>query len=99
LAILAFGILWVYEDAKYLRYYIMFLGAMVSTFSLYDVIDDLINRSLSDSDASQFALIAGQNGKFWGTVWLLMGVAMNVFAVYLALHKHKSPGKPTKGFF
>lgn len=49
------GFLWWFENAFYLRYFILFLGVMSSLYSLWDIVEDLITRRVNESDASQYA--------------------------------------------
>ena len=87
---------YLYDNSKYLRNYVMFLGTTISIFALYDIMDDLINRSIQGSDASQFAQLAGGNAREWGGIWLAIGIFMLVGGIIAALNKYKKPGPITK---
>jgi hypothetical protein len=49
------GFLWWFNDGFYLKYLILFLGAMSSLYSLWDIVDDLIARRVNESDASKYS--------------------------------------------
>lgn len=74
LAIGTLALLWVYQDARYLRFFILFLGylrlirVMSSLYSLWDIIEDLIVRKVNESDASAFARICC-GGLFGAQFW------------------------------
>ena len=91
-----FAVFYFISGSKYLRYYVMFLGTMLAIFSIYDIVDDLINRSITGSDASQFAQIAGGSGREWGSIWLAIGLIMLAIAFAKGIEKYKKPGPITK---
>ena len=89
-----FAILWWYQGAKYLRFYILFLGAMSSLYSLWDIIEDLILRKVNESDASQYSRICCSGAfspKFWGVIWFFVSIIILGVSVAVALLVFKNP--------
>ncbi|KAL6513020.1 hypothetical protein OROHE_019810 [Orobanche hederae] len=66
-------VIWVVQETtkvRMLRYIILFIGVMSSLFSVYDIYDDLISRSVKTSDAERFAEVCPCcNGTGWGIIW------------------------------
>ena len=82
------ALLWWFENGKYLRYFVLFLGVMSSLYSLWDIVDDLIARKVNESDASQYSRICcdGAFGpRFWGVIWFFFSVIILAIAVATAL--------------
>lgn len=94
LAMALFAILWWFQDSKYLRFYVLFLGVMSSLYSLWDIIEDLIMRKVNESDASQYSRICCNGSlspKFWGCLWLLISLVIFGLSIALAIYFFKSP--------
>lgn len=85
--------LWWYQDSKYLRFYILFLGAMSSLYSLWDILEDLVFRKVNESDASQYSRICCSGAfspKFWGVIWFFVSIIILAGSVAIALFLFKT---------
>lgn len=66
---------------------LQFLGLCSMLYAVVDIKDDLIDRSIADSDASRFAELFGGSSAFWGFVWAAISIAAAFFALRIALIK------------
>ena len=80
--------LWWFENAYYLRYFILFLGVMSCMYSLFDIVEDLISRRVNESDASKYAKLCchGCLGpRVWGFIWFIISFLFLAGAIIAAL--------------
>eukprot|EP00834_Sanchytrium_tribonematis_P008629 NODE_1081_length_2307_cov_0.795743.p2 type:complete len:231 gc:universal NODE_1081_length_2307_cov_0.795743:488-1180(+) len=78
-------LIWVFA-AYYLRYFIGFLGVMSGSYSLWDMIDDLVANDKHQSDATVFAQRYGGSSKCWGFIWFILGLALMIGSAVLGLY-------------
>jgi len=79
---------WFIADSVALRYVILFVGVMSCMYSIWDIIDDTIDRKVNESDASKFAEVCGcMSSQMWGVFWLcisffffILGILVGVIA-------------------
>ncbi|CCC10762.1 hypothetical protein SMACR_04401 [Sordaria macrospora] len=65
---------WFIAHAEALRYVVLFIGVMSSTYSVWDICDDLILRKVNSSDASVFAKRYGGSSQCWGVIWSIISL-------------------------
>lgn len=88
------GFLWWFENAAYLRLFILFLGVMSCLYSLWDIVDDLITRRVNESDASKYARICCKGcmpPQAWGVIWFLVSLLFLAGAIIGAMAAFKDP--------
>jgi hypothetical protein len=76
------GVLWWYEDGKYLPFLVLFVGVMCSLQSLWDF-QGLIFFKHPQSDSTKFSELCGcLPAQGWAFVWMIIGlVLMTGFAI------------------
>ncbi|ORX60016.1 hypothetical protein BCR36DRAFT_579463 [Piromyces finnis] len=82
------GLVWWLENAKYLVYFVLFLGTMSCFYSLWDIIDDIVLHKINESDASKFAKIFCRGcipAQVWGFFWFVYSVAFLFIGIAAAL--------------
>ncbi|KAJ4416246.1 hypothetical protein N0V82_006850 [Gnomoniopsis sp. IMI 355080] len=82
---------WFIANSEALRYYILFVGTLTSTYSVWDIADDCIFRSVEGSDSFQLAKKAKSHGlclcfcissgRVLGIIWWLISLGLIVAAV------------------
>ena len=77
-------LIWVFAP-HILRYFIGFLGVMSGSYSLWDMIDDLIANDKHESDASVFAKRYGGHSRCWGLIWFILGLVLIIGSAILGL--------------
>ncbi|KAJ3360983.1 hypothetical protein GGF32_007916 [Allomyces javanicus] len=79
----------VYEWAVFADYgpqfYVIAAGVMSVTYSLWDMVEDLIRRRVNHSDAAIFAKRYGCTPQFWGVFWFLFSLLILVGTITLAI--------------
>ncbi|KAJ3369012.1 hypothetical protein GGF31_005973 [Allomyces arbusculus] len=56
------------------QFYVIAAGVMSVTYSLWDMVEDLIRRRVNHSDAAIFAKRYGCTPQFWGVFWFLFSL-------------------------
>ncbi|KAJ9298979.1 hypothetical protein DTO271G3_3221 [Paecilomyces variotii] len=85
---LAIGLLvafWFIDHAEPLRFVVLFIGVMSALYSVWDICDDLILRSVPSSDASVFAKRYGGSSQCWGVIWSFIALAFMAIAIVAGL--------------
>jgi hypothetical protein len=73
------------------RYTICMMGILASTFSCWDIVDDLIRRVVPESDAYKFATFCLYcPSAVVGIVWLLISCIFISLSIIMALHVFKT---------
>lgn len=62
-----------------------FVGLTSMLYALLDIRDDLISRTVAESDASQFAQILPLPPVVWGVLWGALAVAVAGYVLHLAV--------------
>jgi hypothetical protein len=63
----------------------LFIGVMSSLYSVWDICDDLILRTVNSSDASVFAKRYGGSSQCWGVLWSVVSLILMVCGIIAAL--------------
>ncbi|CAK0781201.1 hypothetical protein CVIRNUC_005311 [Coccomyxa viridis] len=64
-------------DGEIMRYFVLFVGVMSCTYSIWDIIDDLVMRKVNNSDATKFAEISRcLPPQGWGILWAAISVLL-----------------------
>jgi hypothetical protein len=66
---------------------LQFLGLCSMLYAVVDIKDDLIDRTIAESDASRFAEIFGGSSTVWGVVWAVISIVAALAALRIALIK------------
>ncbi|CAG9473150.1 peptidase, putative [Plasmodium vivax] len=78
------------EDVQYwpLKIIMTFIGVLNEIYSMVDIIEDLITRSVPESDAYKYAELTKCNSKFCGALWFVVNLTFICLTVYLigAIH-------------
>jgi len=83
------GLVWLslHSSATANQLLLQFLGLTSLLFAVVDIKEDLIDRSVAASDASQFSLLFGGPPQFWGALWILVALGGAVFSLRIALRE------------
>ena len=74
-------------DGHALRFFVLFCGAMSGLYSLWDIIDDLIKRSVKESDATRFSQLCPIcSPRAWGVIWLIESVIMVALGIVAGVY-------------
>ena len=63
----------------------IFFGVMNNLYKIRDIWDDLIARSVRESDASKFAKTFFGSPKCWGVIWIIFSLLWYIGSCYLAI--------------
>jgi len=83
------ALMWYIEDAKYLEYFVLFLGVMSCFYSLWDIIDDVVLHKIQESDASKFAKLFCHGcmpSQLWGFFWFIYSLIFLVLGIVLGIY-------------
>ncbi|KAG9011170.1 hypothetical protein FRB94_009096 [Tulasnella sp. JGI-2019a] len=81
---------WFIADSVALRYVILFVGVMSCMYSIWDIIDDTIDRKINESDASKFAEVCGCCGsQVWGVFWLIISFLFFILGILVGVMAFK----------
>jgi len=81
---------WFIADSVALRYVILFVGVMSCMYSIWDIIDDTIDRKVNESDASKFAEVCGCCGsQVWGVFWLIVSFLFFILGILVGVMAFK----------
>ncbi|PSR90336.1 peptidase M50B-like-domain-containing protein [Coniella lustricola] len=82
---------WFIADSEALRYYVLFVGTLTATYSVWDIFDDCIRRDVEGSDSHQMAKNAREsgfcmcfcvsNGRVLGIIWWFISLGLIVAAI------------------
>ncbi|TNE48220.1 MAG: M50 family peptidase [Deltaproteobacteria bacterium] len=84
------GLLWYFQNGRFLPYLINFIGTMSALYAIYDVYDDTIRRHVPQSDAALLAERTSIPAVAWGVIWCIFSVGMLVGALYLGIRLRMS---------
>jgi len=77
---------WFIANSVALRYFILFVGVMSCMYSIWDIIDDTIDRKVNESDASKFAEVCGCcSSQVWGVFWLLISFLFFILGILVGI--------------
>lgn len=78
---------WWKDSRHWLRFCVLFMGVVASFLSLFDILDDLVFRSVPESDGYRFAshCLYFIPSVIVGLFWMLLGLALVGLAILLAL--------------
>ncbi|KAF3760929.1 hypothetical protein M406DRAFT_282802 [Cryphonectria parasitica EP155] len=82
---------WFIADSEALRFYVLFVGTLTATYSVWDIFDDCIRRDVEGSDSHQMARNAREsglcmcfcvsNGRVLGIIWWFISLGLIVAAI------------------
>lgn len=72
---------------------LQFLGLTSCLYAVIDIKEDLIDRTVPNSDAWQMAQKLWLPPVFWGALWILIAVGVTIWALHLAVQRVPT-GKP-----
>jgi Peptidase M50B-like len=64
-----------------------FIGLTSMLYAILDIKDDLITRTVHDSDASAMSQMIPLPPVVWGIIWILIAIAISIFFLKIALKK------------
>ncbi|RSH94516.1 hypothetical protein EHS25_004319 [Saitozyma podzolica] len=81
---------WLVAHSVALRFLVLFIGVMSCFYSIWDIIDDTLDRKVNTSDASEYANMIGCCGsRFWGAFWLLISVVFFAAGILVGIAAFK----------
>jgi len=77
---------WFIADSVALRFVILFVGVMNCMYSIWDIIDDTLSRTVNESDASRFAEVCGCcPSQVWGVFWLAISFIFFILGILVGV--------------